>query len=496
MASYPPNGSLPGFAWDGEKKKYFQIPKSHLAHSELERQLAQAQFIRDNDLFIAPVHQDVAPRTMAGARASQNILLQDLRLRTDGVSLDTLRKSYLGMCKASNILESKVPRPVIPHHLEKMYDRRWHACAIDWDPVMKTLWSCSLSDGGIQGGVPRTTVKVTRLTSGDGNAFSVDDCRKTNVTSDMFYEADAPPAMAASHGVGLVAMQLEPTQGSLARTTLAIQVVRGQEMDMTLPSSPTLRINLLDRTSLLQMEGHVCLSVTPPSYGSSTALAGLKTGFTRVNLATGQNEQRRGFPSDILSIHWMQPNIGAFGFRNATVLLWDFRASQGAIRLRHSGAVAHLAAADESKNQLIAAGVPDALALYDLRMSRLARSYRSRPANVPESKPIWKAEHSNPDDLGLGFSLLGEVFAAAQDDGTLKMYSTRTGAPLHTFPEPRLSYNISTFRCVKVLEDDLSPMQVLGICAGDILQHGTWEPRSEPLEDGLEDGLESVGLEE
>jgi hypothetical protein len=486
MASSPL--SIPGYYWDSERKKYFKISKNHLANTEQERRYSD--FFLAHELEIPEERAEVAAPTIATSRSSLSQSVQDLRHRTEGVSLDSLRKAYLAMCR-SNILE---PRVAANHSVKFKYpwqgemDKQlWATYALDWDPQLKTVWSCAIYQRIVPYGVPRVTIKVSRVSPGAGNVFSVDDPCRTNITRDLVYNTSRPPVMAALHGVGVVTVRLEP---SSQKPALLLDLIRHEQLDPAakLPSFNPLCVVLNPGESTA--EGHTYISVTPPSHGTPAALVGLTRGFTRVDLASGRNDETWGFPSDILCAEWLQPGVGALGFRNSTVLLWDFRASQGAIRLKHGGSVAHLAPADASGNSLVATGVRNALALYDLRMSRLAVSSAFPPNRIRASQTIWKADHENRSDLGLGFSLMGDVVAAAQDDGALKVFSTKTGGVLRTFPEPRLTYHPNTFKHVKVIEDDMYAIQVLGVHSGEILFHGieeVWEGSDDDDEGDTED---------
>jgi hypothetical protein len=497
MASSPL--SIPGYYWDSQKKKYFKISKYHDAKIEQERR--SAAFFLAHDLEIPQDREQVAAPTIATSRSSLSLTVQDLRNRTEGVSRDSLRKAYLAMCH-SNILE---PRIAANHSVVnispwqgEMEQQLWDAYALDWDPQLKTVWSCAVYQRVVPYGVPRVIIKVSQVSPGAGNVFSVDDYCRTNITRDLVYKESRPPRMAALHGFGIVTVWLD-LGPSRKKPELHFELIEHQQMDPAkLSSIISLSVGLDPEKSKAGMEGNTYISVTPPSHGPPAALIGLTRGFTRVDLASGRNDETWGFPSDILSAQWVQPGVGALGFRNSTVLLWDFRASQGAIRLKHGGSVAHLAPADASGNYLVAAGVPDALALYDLRMSRLAVSSDFPPKRIRASQSIWKADHENASDLGLGFSLMGDVVAAAQDDGALKVFSTKTGGVLRTFPEPRLSYHPDTFRHVKVIEDDMYAIQVLGLHRGEILFHGIeedWEGIEDEDEGGTEDEDEASNAE-
>jgi hypothetical protein len=154
-------------------------------------------------------------------------------------------------------------------------------------------------------------------------------------------------------------------------------------------------------------------------------------------------------------------------------LLWDFRACKGVVGLKHGGSVAHLARVDESGTQLAVAGVPNSLALYDLRMVRETAPSHSNGGQMAHSQSVWKVAHRNAADLGLGFSLMREVIAAAQDDGTLGVYSSKTGALLHTLGSRQSIENPSlTFRTVKVIEDDLNAIQIFATQSGQLFRFG------------------------
>jgi hypothetical protein len=258
-------------------------------------------------------------------------------------------------------------------------------------------------------------------------------------------------------------------------TNISVGHTPGNQLNVTLlrhhtpnvPHIPALRpVYVYEFPMSDEIADYACVSASLPSDHPS-ALVGHRNGFSRLDLQCGSCSMHSlEGPTDLLTAGWLQPRVGVFGFRNGRVMLWDFRCRKGVARLRHRGAVTHAARADDGGATVVVTGVPDSLALYDLR---------TEPARDDHvfSRSVWQADYRNAADIRLGFSLMGSVMAAAQDDGTLRVYSSKTGAVLKTFKEPRSDEETSsTFRAVKVIEDDLTAIQVLGVYNGQLLQYG------------------------
>jgi hypothetical protein len=131
--------------------------------------------------------------------------------------------------------------------------------------------------------------------------------------------------------------------------------------------------------------------------------------------------------STILAVEWLSDNTFVSGLRNGSVLIRDIRQASGLSEaIWHGGAVANLSRIDHSSHYVVANGIPDCLAMYDLRMG-LPRSGEGQQT----STPVVVYEHSNSEfpSNDMGFDVLQNLglMAAAQGDGSIKIFSLKSG---------------------------------------------------------------------
>jgi hypothetical protein len=215
--------------------------------------------------------------------------------------------------------------------------------------------------------------------------------------------------------------------------------------------------------------------------------------------------------SDVLSLEWLGRDTLVAGLRNSGILLHDRRVGVSVVRLRHSSSVVHLARADESGTKLVACGVPSVMSMYDLRMVRevssqspdyFASSMRSewkvpwldrkrrkispQVTNCPRSEPVFNFEYRNKTAIQIGFDVCRAwgLLAAAQDTGSIQLYSLRDGKKVKELflptvtstetdpgaPNPRPT----VVKCLKLV-DDHTGLRILASCGGIIYQFGILE---------------------
>lgn len=185
----------------------------------------------------------------------------------------------------------------------------------------------------------------------------------------------------------------------------------------------------------------------PPSHGGSvlTALLATNEGLIRVtggerplsHIMPPQQATRgrpRPLPRDILTVDWhpSSPAVLFAGARDGTFFRADTRASHwgrgGWEWYRHCSSAAHIRAVDD--HQLLAAGPRGAMAVYDLRW--MEGWWRGR-----EARPVaMMAAYRNAARLDLGLDVatvgggIGKIVAAGMDDGTVGVFSLRSGKRL------------------------------------------------------------------
>jgi hypothetical protein len=148
--------------------------------------------------------------------------------------------------------------------------------------------------------------------------------------------------------------------------------------------------------------------------------------------------------SDILSLEYISRHVIAAGCRNGAIALYDdrVRENEGSVRIKHGDPVNHIARTDNTGIRLIAAG--GTMLLYDLRMVK--DSYMSssqylhlhKRGRVQNTTPVLRFDYANSNREKLAFSACqkNKVVAAAQEDGTFRIYSMQTANTLASFQVP------------------------------------------------------------
>ncbi|KAF3765815.1 hypothetical protein M406DRAFT_255279, partial [Cryphonectria parasitica EP155] len=152
---------------------------------------------------------------------------------------------------------------------------------------------------------------------------------------------------------------------------------------------------------------------------------------------------------EVLTVDW-HPTGGPVcygGARDGVFFRLDPRAgdcqqdtSPGFHGFRHPSSVAHLRALDDG-HQLLAAGPRGAMAVYDLRWMTQevrrsnSRSGRRAAAVTPSRSVVQMPEYSNAAHIHIGLDITrvsgaGRVVAAGMDDGSVGVFSLRTGKKL------------------------------------------------------------------
>lgn len=211
--------------------------------------------------------------------------------------------------------------------------------------------------------------------------------------------------------------------------------------------------------------------LAPASHGSSalTALLATNDGLMRVTDSENPvqwvtppppsqqptpryNSEKPPWPRDSLAVDWHPTNPAIIfpGTRDGRFFRIDTRVNhwgqgQGQARggdggggggggcewFRHRSSVAHLRVVDDGGNQLLAAGPRGAMAIYDLRWMQgiKKRAKEVRPVVRMHSYKNAAHVHIGLDVATIGGGM-GKVVAAGMDDGTVGVFSLRTGRKL------------------------------------------------------------------
>lgn len=190
--------------------------------------------------------------------------------------------------------------------------------------------------------------------------------------------------------------------------------------------------------------------LAPPSHGGSGLTALLATSDGLLRLTDGDRPFEAILPPeqtprdgpkpplrDVLAVDWhpASPAIVFAGARDGKFFRVDTRAGvdhwgrDGWEWFRHRSSVAHLRAVGD--HQLLATGPRGAMAVYDQRWLEGGRR------RGKEARPVVRMSgYANAARLDLGLDIatvgggMGEVVAAGLDDGTIGIFSLRTGKKL------------------------------------------------------------------
>jgi len=240
---------------------------------------------------------------------------------------------------------------------------------------------------------------------------------------------------------------------------------------------------------------------TPTEATSNMVAIGTSNGI--ISLTRSWNSWESSTPlkteSDVLALDWLSPTVLAAGLRDASIFLWDARSQGSTLRLRHSSAVSALRRAD-SESRIVVCGLANSLAMYDLRMVREAvaggesgtptkqgnhpepapkrkkkRKSRQGGSARPVSAPMLSFDYSNAYRYPLGFDVPAELglVAAAQDDGTIQMYSLQTGNKIKwagAIPQ-QPQQGAPQIKCLRFVDDGRGVPKVMASIGASIVEY-------------------------
>jgi hypothetical protein len=211
----------------------------------------------------------------------------------------------------------------------------------------------------------------------------------------------------------------------------------------------------------------------PPTY---TEMIGLATGeglsiFSMCPDGDRHITHKFETSTDVQALCWLSPNMLSFGCRDGRILLYDPRSEGCSHVITHPTAVARILPADDF-TRIVCAGINDTLMLYDMRMSKhtsvspyaheTRRSGKRRKLKNGTYKvnrastPLLVFPYQNYDynDLGLdSYPALG-LLAGTDAEGSLLVWSLRTGNVLRKFVPEVKGLVGDRERCVRFVEND------------------------------------------
>lgn len=133
-------------------------------------------------------------------------------------------------------------------------------------------------------------------------------------------------------------------------------------------------------------------------------------------------------PQEIFDQDFQQGNHNVLlaGGRQPRLWITDLRTPDAEwTSVRHASSIAHLRSVNQ--HQVLVAGLENSMSLYDMRFFGSSETRRRRPNGA---KPILEfPEYRNAAHFHTGWDVNPElnVVAAAHDDGTVKLFSLRSG---------------------------------------------------------------------
>ncbi|KAF1938368.1 hypothetical protein EJ02DRAFT_457932 [Clathrospora elynae] len=429
---------LPGFYWDPEKKKYFQIQSQNAArglnlkHSlhnirkeERKERLQKTATARSDKIRKERVYRRNA-NSFAHTHVEREIGIKRRAYFTQVLWPDACVSGV-----------SKQPQQIIERPVDVSVQQRPAVRYFDRDPISKTMYAV----------VGENSVKRQRRHNPHLDSSSLepwDEFRRTTstVSSQCYlpatgalatttYGSDRPPVVYLSdpeRDEPYVHQQFTPKEcsaiwGAAARPT-------------SFAPSPG-----LENTVAATYTEHLAVAAS----SSMLLFMRSQTGAWNAEMVV------KSLDSDILALDWISYTTVVLGCRDGKIRLYDTRSGGSSHILTHPYPISKIKRAD-NETRLVCSGLQDSLFLYDIRSPRLSRGSASGPSSHDNhhynehyfktlypgnrdnkkrrklnhkafknwSQPLLSFPHANLDDLELDIDVhprLG-LLAASQDHNT------------------------------------------------------------------------------
>ncbi|GAB7354036.1 hypothetical protein MBLNU459_g4619t1 [Dothideomycetes sp. NU459] len=209
-------------------------------------------------------------------------------------------------------------------------------------------------------------------------------------------------------------------------------------------------------------------SPSPPGGRDFVAVGG--SGQTYLLSADGRPTQTYDVGEDVRSIDWLTPSVAVGGTRNRRVFLWDSRTGGSSARFNHkSGVTAVRSLGDGS--QVLVCGFAG-MSVYDVRMpTKLTlRSRGDRSASAPLlDLPFSTSYPSNAMDV----SPEAKIVATAADDNTVQLHSLASGKLIGSLGKPDHSLVDGRIQRIRFL-NSYGGRPTLTVCQGSNLMEWSW----------------------
>ncbi|KAA6409998.1 MAG: hypothetical protein FRX48_06612 [Lasallia pustulata] len=429
---------IPGFYYDEEKKKYFNIMAYHIAPQG-------AKYSQDE----VRMEREVEKKRKRTAEFSQ----RQLRAR---IQHSSILKHPLGGVAALN--------REVGYGMQSKSDLQTRVWASGLEPKV-LLGEAALSTQITAFAMdPSTRGIVTGLSGGIDVVHQLRSWVKHKMPCGLsMYHENHSRTLTHNLGSQITSINISPSRVLLATTqgaatspciylTKFIEPQTSWSEMSAIPTWPWLDAGV---SILLRPTSQVTLwasAAQPSSSPTSTKFAiGTSSSIMLVDEAQGSwsADEVCASATDILAVDWLDENVVVAGGRDGTVRLWDARSRGKTTRLQFPSCISQVKAINGSR--VVVAGLQDNLHLYDLRfassprrtMHGLISRSRDRPSSssrttrmlsqTPTNPYLSYPDYTNSSQPFLGFDVSENrgLVAAATEDCTVRMYGLWTGKSMH-----------------------------------------------------------------
>ncbi|KAI5273770.1 hypothetical protein E4T47_03075 [Aureobasidium subglaciale] len=206
-------------------------------------------------------------------------------------------------------------------------------------------------------------------------------------------------------------------------------------------------------------------SPSPMGAASDVIAIGSSEGVYMLN-AQGDYLQHHRLREDVRSIDWLTPNVAVGGTRTGPVYLWDVRADGASLRFKHTSGVTGVRSLGDGSRVLVS-GFKGA-SIYDTRMTS-----KSKGPHAP-SPPLLRLAPTKTEFPNVSMDVLPgtQLLATSDDDNVIQLHSLSSGKLMGSLEgaNPKDKGRISRLRFIQ--SPDGRP--TLMACQGSRLFEWSW----------------------
>ncbi|KAJ5924403.1 hypothetical protein N7466_008590 [Penicillium verhagenii] len=468
------NREIPGFYYDPEKKKYFQIQKNHVASGS-----SGSSYSND---AIKKKEQD--------EKKKKDRAQLENRIRKERVQ----KAGFYNHAFNNVALSLGLPAVSTPVRLDQQ--ARTYASQLE----KKRLWKIS---SAIRRSVNPTSIREVVRHPSNGNIFISGQQGSAGI---VFINYSRPDSRGSEWSYR------ESTQEALGNASMVTSMTLSPAdymlftIDATQDGFPSLyprkivEDDLLHFRDMLPFSGQpkirmnstvFCSAACPTkdralfAIGTSGGVATLEGELDRWTVSNkpfprgGDNDFARRADSShacVTAVDWLSTNVIAAGMRDSTVILHDLRTFYSATRLQHPETVSKIVRVSE---HCLAVAGPSKLQLYDIRFAPngLQRKPNPMSSSHTATRPYLSMQNYSPNTVP-GFDVSPELsLLASASDKKVQLFSLRSGTEVSSpLTEYEYSHQVS---CVRF--EDSEKVSARGprapsllVCAGTVVDQWAW----------------------